>query len=111
MHTDRRPSARPAPRPTVIHLADLREGQQRRCTCAISFYVASREPHVAAYVDAILTKIAGAPLITFTSARLVGLYAIHAIADQPPTTAEDYRQLFAAVARHHSTAKYPAFEE
>jgi hypothetical protein len=111
MSTVHRPTAHPAPRPTVIRLADLRDGQRRRITSAISFYVASREPHVAAYAAVLLTKTAGAPLISFTSARLVGLYAIHAITDQLPTTADDYRQLFAAVARQHSTATYPAFAE
>jgi hypothetical protein len=93
-----------------IRLADLREGEQRRITYAISFYVALGEPHVAAYAGAILTKINGAPLITLTSVRLVGLHAIREIAAQPPTTAEEYRRLYAAVARHHSTAKYPSFE-
>jgi hypothetical protein len=99
-----------ARRATVIRLADLVEGEQRPITCAISFYVASGEPHVAAYAGAILTKSNGAPLISFTRAHVIGLHAICEIAEQPPTTAEEYQQLYAAVARHHSTAKYPAFE-
>jgi hypothetical protein len=106
-----RPPARPAPTHPPIRLADLREGEERRITCAVSFYVASGEPHVAAYAGAILTKTNGAPLITLTSAHLVGLHAVREIAEQPPATAEEYRQLYAAVARHHSTAKYPSFEE
>jgi len=97
-------------RAAVIRLADLVEGEQRPITCAIGFYVASGEPHVAAYAGAILTKSNGAPLISFTSAHLVGLHAIREIAEQPPTTIEEYRRLYAAVARHHSTTRYPAFE-
>lgn len=92
-----------------IRMADLREGEKRRITYAISFYVASGVPHVAAYVGAVLTKSNGAPLICFTNAHMVGLHAIHEIVDQPPVTAEEYRQLYAAVARHHSTTKYPSF--
>ena len=94
-----------------IRLADLREGQQRRITYALSFYVASGEPHVAAYADAILTKINGAAQIALTSARLVSLYAVREIAEQLPTTGAEYRRLYAAVAQHHSTKKYPSFEE
>lgn len=93
-----------------IGLADLREGEERRITYALTFYVASGEPHVAAYAGAVLTKINGAPLICLTGARVVGLHAVREIAEQPPTTAEEYQQLYAAVARHHSTTKYPSFE-
>lgn len=95
---------------TPIHLADLREGEQRRITYAISFHVAGGEPHVAAYAGAVLAKYNGASLIRFAGAHMVGLHAIREIVEQPPTTAEEYQQLYAAVARHHSTTKYPAFE-
>lgn len=101
------PNARPNVAP--LRLDDLREGESRRITYALSHYVQGAGPHVAAYAGAVLTKINGAALICLTSAQVVGLHALSRF-EQPPTTAEEYRQLLVALARHYSTKKYPSFE-
>ena len=101
------PKARPNVAP--LRLADLREGESRRITYALRHYVQGAGPHVAAYAGAVLTKVNGAALICLTSARMVGLHALSRF-EQPPATAEEYRQLLVALARRYSTKKYPSFE-